>query len=242
MRKNGKSLVALVSLGELHTAVASGDAEILCDMIRQGAAVDQRDAFGNTPLHRASWQGDSLLVQTLLSQGADVNALRKDGKTALDLVELRIQTRGMRPPQGLSIEEKGGNAQDVLQLLRAKNSRRATLMSTIVNFLVHQATDFLYKIMPPELNRSLEDTHKGDIWGSEKEKNLERNGLSICSASTSCSSIASLTSLGSMGSQDEPEMKRSSSGSRALATLASMSFGCFPDSAVVTNYSQYPRP
>ena len=45
---------------------------------------DMTTAFrGNTPLHRAANRGLVTVVQTLVADGADVNAANKDGETPL---------------------------------------------------------------------------------------------------------------------------------------------------------------
>ena len=41
---------------------------------KQERSVNQRDPFGDTPLHAAAAQGNLLLVRYLVSEGADVNA------------------------------------------------------------------------------------------------------------------------------------------------------------------------
>jgi len=218
--------VSLPSLGELHTAVASGDADIVRDMITNGADVDQRDEFGSTPLHRASWQGDMLLLKTLLSEGADLHARRTDGRTPLEVVELRMRTSGLNPPKGLSFEEGGGDLEGVRQLLRektSKNSTRTTWMSTIVSLFVHKATDLLCKLIPTTPQGHLDDLPTSDLSWSETERNLSHS-FSQCSVST-CASESEL--------KCQPRMP--------LANLASTGCGYFPDDMVV-DFSQCPRP
>merc|ERR1719217_1085891 len=108
---------SLVAMEDLHTAVATDDLVIVHDLIRAGAAIDQRDEFGSTPLHRAAWQGDISIVQTLLAFGAKADAQRKDGKTPLDLVELRARGAASNPPAGLSPEAISGDFSCVSALL-----------------------------------------------------------------------------------------------------------------------------
>jgi hypothetical protein len=115
---------------EIHAGVASGDAEIVSDLLKAGASVDKRDDFGNTPLHRAAWQGDRQIVQTLLRHGAGAAVQRPDGATPLDLAKLRAGGGGDRPPQGLSVEARG-DIQGVLHLLLGRRSRIDTEDETL---------------------------------------------------------------------------------------------------------------
>ena len=54
---------------------------------RRGMSVDQGDDKGYTLLHAAARDGNPTVAQLLLGQGADVNALNKDGETPLDVAE-----------------------------------------------------------------------------------------------------------------------------------------------------------
>ncbi len=57
--------------------------EIAKKLIEQGAAVNQRDLLGNTPLHKAvRYPG---MVKLLIEQGAEVNAKNLFGETPLHL-------------------------------------------------------------------------------------------------------------------------------------------------------------
>ena len=50
-------------------------------LIKQGAAVNQTDEFGQTPLHIAAANGNSTAtLLELLNQGAAVNQSDKDGR------------------------------------------------------------------------------------------------------------------------------------------------------------------
>lgn len=108
----------LVRLEGCHTAVAAGDVSSVVQILGTGALVDEQDSFGNTPLHRAAWQGDADMTGVLLRHGADVEARRSDGKTALDLVELQVKCWGANPPTGLSLENGGGDFSTVAGILR----------------------------------------------------------------------------------------------------------------------------
>lgn len=108
----------LVALGGSHTAVAGGDVSRVVEILGTCVPVDEKDSFGNTPLHRAVWQGDADIVGVLLRHGADALVQRSDGKAALDLVELRVKCCGANPPDGLSSEYGDVDSNAISGLLR----------------------------------------------------------------------------------------------------------------------------
>jgi len=63
-----------------------GNEEQLAELIAQGHSVNVVDAVGNTPLHWAASGGHIDTVKLLLKNGVDVNALNKNGDTALHKV------------------------------------------------------------------------------------------------------------------------------------------------------------
>uniref|UniRef100_A0A2C9JL08 Uncharacterized protein n=1 Tax=Biomphalaria glabrata TaxID=6526 RepID=A0A2C9JL08_BIOGL len=62
-----------------------GHKTLLPFLLQDGARIEVRDDYGNTPLLICSEQGDSTVVGFLLSKGADVNAANRYGNTALIL-------------------------------------------------------------------------------------------------------------------------------------------------------------
>lgn len=78
-------LVLLVGCTTLHEAAREGyvyDVERLLD---EGADVNARDDFGNTPLLLALDRGKTKVAKLLIDRGADVNVMNKKGWTALML-------------------------------------------------------------------------------------------------------------------------------------------------------------
>lgn len=69
----------------LHISARKGDREILQTLLKHGAAVNERDSQGNSPLHIASEIGNEAIVSLLLRNGADRNALDSDGRSPLYL-------------------------------------------------------------------------------------------------------------------------------------------------------------
>ncbi|KAK0052956.1 serine/threonine-protein phosphatase 6 regulatory ankyrin repeat subunit A [Biomphalaria pfeifferi] len=66
-----------------------GHKTLLPFLLQDGARIEVRDDYGNTPLLICSEQGDSTVVGFLLSKGADVNAANHYGNTALILATSR---------------------------------------------------------------------------------------------------------------------------------------------------------
>ena len=75
--------------------------------------VNQRDVNGYTPLHHAAARGDNDMIKYLVSKGADVKAVARNGMTTVDMANGPVQR--LRPfPETIQLLEKMG----------AKNSHR----------------------------------------------------------------------------------------------------------------------
>jgi ankyrin repeat protein len=71
----------------LMQAAAKGHVEIVKDLIRKGARVNDANEQGFTPLIYAAWFGHLEVVEILLKAGTRINAKAKNGDTALKLAE-----------------------------------------------------------------------------------------------------------------------------------------------------------
>ncbi|MGE5098743.1 MAG: ankyrin repeat domain-containing protein, partial [Deltaproteobacteria bacterium] len=72
-----------------------------------GADVNQRDINGYTPLHHAAARGDNDMILYLVSKGADVKAVARNGRTVVDMANGPVQR--VRPfPETIALLEKLG--------------------------------------------------------------------------------------------------------------------------------------
>jgi len=67
----------------IFDAIRSGDRAMVKALLKNGADVQARDEFGNTPLMAAAWLADVGMLELLLKAGAEVSATNKAGATAL---------------------------------------------------------------------------------------------------------------------------------------------------------------
>ena len=72
------------------------------------ADVNARDATGYTPLHHAAARGDNDMILYLVSKGADVKAVSRNGRTVVDMANGPVQR--LRPfPETIALLEKLGS-------------------------------------------------------------------------------------------------------------------------------------
>jgi ankyrin repeat protein len=71
------------------------------------ADVNVRDHEGNTPLHHAAARGDNEMIRYLVSKGADVKVVSREGKTTADMANGPVQR--IQPfPETIALLEKLG--------------------------------------------------------------------------------------------------------------------------------------
>jgi ankyrin repeat protein len=56
-----------------------------------GMDVNARDHEGSTPLHHAASRGDNAMILYLVSKGADVKAVNREGQTTVDMANGPVQ-------------------------------------------------------------------------------------------------------------------------------------------------------
>ena len=73
----------------LHFAVQEKHADTILILLTNGAAIDLKDAYGNTPLWRATFdaKGNYQLVKLLTAHGAEPNSKNKSDRSPLDFAE-----------------------------------------------------------------------------------------------------------------------------------------------------------
>lgn len=72
-------------------------------LLRNGADVNRKDTYGDTPLHIAVLASTDTVTQTLLDNGADINANNHNGDTALHLAANRSLSMMILLHQGASV-------------------------------------------------------------------------------------------------------------------------------------------
>lgn len=77
-------------LAVINSAAASGNAELVKLLLREGANPDAQQEGGFTALHAAAQHNNAEMVQALLDAGADASVRTNDGKTAADLAAPEI--------------------------------------------------------------------------------------------------------------------------------------------------------
>ncbi|MDZ7778805.1 MAG: ankyrin repeat domain-containing protein [Gemmatimonadota bacterium] len=81
-----------------------------------GADVNARDHNGYSPVHHAAARGDNELIEYLVSQGADVTLVSRDGETTVDLANSPVQRISPFP-----------KTIDLLESLGAKNNNNCAI-------------------------------------------------------------------------------------------------------------------
>jgi len=120
----------------LHTAAATGSADMVMLLIRSGADVNARGEVGRRPLHYASNWGYTKIIAILIKSGADVNARDNSGATPLFYASNRTnknkqETARILVQSGASTTVKDGNGNT--PLMYAKNNGAAELAQILAS-------------------------------------------------------------------------------------------------------------
>jgi ankyrin repeat protein len=94
--------------GNAHRYAPDGWMPTLRYLVEElGADVNARDNNGYTPLHHAAARGDNEMIKYLVSKGADVKAVSRNGRTVVDMANGPVQR--LRPfPETIELLEKLG--------------------------------------------------------------------------------------------------------------------------------------
>jgi hypothetical protein len=83
--------------------------------------VNAVDHEGNTALHHAAARGDNEMIKFLVSRGADVMAVTREGQTTVDMANAPVQRVEPFPRHHRSPRRHGCEEQPPLRLLRPRN-------------------------------------------------------------------------------------------------------------------------
>ena len=68
----------------IHRAVLNNDILMIIHFLKEGHCIDSIDDYnGDTPLHKAVWRNNHILVKLLIAAGANINISNKFGETPL---------------------------------------------------------------------------------------------------------------------------------------------------------------
>lgn len=92
------------SAERLHAATLQGEVDTIRRLVKAGADLNKRDAYGSTPLLIAATFGRAEAAQALIDAGADLNLWNNEGSTALHVAAFFGRTEIVRV-----LLEKGAN-------------------------------------------------------------------------------------------------------------------------------------
>lgn len=122
----------------LHLAAAQGDLNKIDKLIKRHLyLLEAKNKFGSTPLHYATWLGQSSIVEYLMEQGADIKTKDIYDQTLMHAAAWNDNLKLVKYffKKGLSLEEKDLNGNTSL-LSAVKNNHL-----NIVKFLVIKGAD-----------------------------------------------------------------------------------------------------
>ncbi|MDT7520876.1 ankyrin repeat domain-containing protein [Rhodoferax sp. TBRC 17198] len=90
----------------LHAAAARGDMATLTQLLSAKADINQRDAYGRTPLHVATFAKQRAAVRALIQAGADTGALENDRYDAVTIAAVADDEETLRTLLGLGASAK----------------------------------------------------------------------------------------------------------------------------------------
>ena len=68
----------------IHRAVLNNDVPMIIHFLKEGYSIDSIDDYnGDTPLHKAVWRKNHVLIKLLIAAGAKIDIANKYGETPL---------------------------------------------------------------------------------------------------------------------------------------------------------------
>ena len=173
--KTGEELKAELPKLEIEQsllqAIKAGNIEAVKQHLEAGTDVNASDNLGRTALHKASgWQGQSEIVELLISNGADVNAKRSDGAIPLHYAVYynRMENAEILLSNGADLNAKDGDQNGATPLHEAAWRSR----KEIVDLLISKGADVNDKDNEGQTPLDLAVQHKS----SENIKLLRKHG------------------------------------------------------------------
>ncbi len=119
---------------QIFDSIRNGDAAAVRAQAAKG--VDQRNAFGETPLMYAALYGDASTVKLLLARGADVNAKSDGGTTALMLAVGDIEKVKLLVAKGADVNAASSTGRTPLLIAASRANS-----GEVVRFLLAKGAD-----------------------------------------------------------------------------------------------------
>jgi ankyrin repeat protein len=119
----------------LHLAAVAGRMDLVAFLLEKGAAVDEKNVVGRTPLWLAAWQsGDPNLIKFLVEKGADVRAQDVMGLSVLGISAImgRRESIDYLVDRGATLPPPGGESAKTL-LSSAVTNRLSTLLDRLIS-------------------------------------------------------------------------------------------------------------
>ncbi len=91
---------------DLHAAAARGDLARLTQLVGANADINQRDTYGRTPLHVATFAKQRAAVRALIQAGADTGALENDRYDAVTIAAVADDEETLRTLLSLGASAK----------------------------------------------------------------------------------------------------------------------------------------
>lgn len=91
---------------DLHAAAARGDMATLTQLLSTKADINQRDAYGRTPLHVATFAKQRAAVRALIQAGADTGAMENDRYDAVTIAAVADDEETLRTLLSLGASAK----------------------------------------------------------------------------------------------------------------------------------------
>ena len=130
LKKYGKDILLTIAAHNDGGAGGEYDLEDALYLIQNGVDVNVKNSYGKTPLILSALKRRKDMIKLLLENGADVNAQENDCKTALDILEEKINNK----KDDMAIWSKGSPTEQEIctlaDLIRAKGGKTCSELTS----------------------------------------------------------------------------------------------------------------